>query len=743
MSSRIVVHKFGGTSLANAKCFERCRDIIVDACGDGRIGVCVVVSAIGGKPKVTDLLLRAVACARQGQKQRFHNLLDQLMKKHQSVIRALLPAGRARDALETSIRKDLRALSHVLRGIYLVKFAGARAVEFVSGHGELWSARILTSALRASGHAFRFLDARLVLQVEHQDEPFIGGRSQGGHGATNHVEMVPSSRATSQSLSPVPGAHTSAATTHGSGEPSGDNPDPNATPSVCWEVCEQRLRAFLRDPLWTSRVTASDCDAGTDVDDENIVDFGERDVLHRHAGGMVNESHDGHVDLGCISAAPRVRGLSAASDDDPSCHTTSARAATTASAGTVEDAMETQSLDKSETQGELDTDGLGTFGLNARLCVGYTLSATESGVGVKATASVRASSGVAAKAETCAETHEAFESPPAASLAIVATGFIAATADGVMTTLRRDGSDFSAAIFAKLLHAASISIWTDVDGILSADPRAVPDARVVRSVSYNEAMELAYFGAKVIHPKTMIPAVDAGIPIFIKNTFKPCASGTQIHGVAGIGKRVRSFEGLCTRKEAVERQASEKGLAVGAKAAQHAPVLKDWQVKGLSTVDRLALLNLEGMGMIGVPGVAQRLFGALERVGTSVLFIAQASSEQSICFGIPQQQMERARESVLAAFFKEIHDGHIHSVDVVQPVAIIAAVGDNMINAVGVSGAFFNALSTAQINVLAISQGSSQRNISAVVMQDDAPCALRAVHTALCLKPHKLDGVES
>ena len=147
--------------------------------------------------------------------------------------------------------------------------------------------------------------------------------------------------------------------------------------------------------------------------------------------------------------------------------------------------------------------------------------------------------------------------------------------------------------------------------------------------------------------------------------------------------------------------------------------------------------------MIGVPGVAQRLFGALERVGTSVLFIAQASSEQSICFGIPQQQMERARESVLAAFFKEIHDGHIHSVDVVQPVAIIAAVGDNMINAVGVSGAFFNALSAAQINVLAISQGSSQRNISAVVMQDDAPCALRAVHTALCLKPHKLDGVES
>ena len=156
------------------------------------------------------------------------------------------------------------------------------------------------------------------------------------------------------------------------------------------------------------------------------------------------------------------------------------------------------------------------------------------------------------------------------------------------------------------------------------------------------------------------------------------------------------------------------------------------------TYEQPRLLNLEGMGMIGVPGVAQRLFGALERVGTSVLFIAQASSEQSICFGIPQQQMVRARDSVLAAFFKEIHDGHIHSVDVVQPVAIIAAVGDNMINAVGVSGAFFNALSAAQINVLAISQGSSQRNISAVVMQDDAPCALRAVHTALCVKPHKL-----
>ena len=199
MPDRIVVHKFGGTSLANAKCFERCRDIVVDASEGGRIGVCVVVSAIGGKPKVTDLLLRAVTCARKGQKQRFHNLLDQLMKKHQTIIRALLPTGRARDALEGSIRNDLRALSHVLRGIYLVKFAGARAVEFVSGHGELWSARILTSALRASGHAFRFLDARLVLQVEHQSEAFVGGRSGAGHGAASHVKSLPSSRAASRS----------------------------------------------------------------------------------------------------------------------------------------------------------------------------------------------------------------------------------------------------------------------------------------------------------------------------------------------------------------------------------------------------------------------------------------------------------------------------------------------------------------------------------------------------------------
>ena len=221
---------------------------------------------------------------------------------------------------------------------------------------------------------------------------------------------------------------------------------------------------------------------------------------------------------------------------------------------------------------------------------------------------------------------------------LVITGFIATDVNGVQTTLGRNGSDFSASIFGSLLDAAEIHIWTDVDGVLSADPRRVPDAQVIDSLSYNEAMELAYFGAKVIHPQTMAPAVGREIPIWIRNTFAPDHPATLI----------------CARPQSA--------LAV----------------KGITTIENIALLNLEGAGMIGVPGTASRLFGALREEGISVVLISQGSSEHSICCAVPRDQADRAVATVRAAFSTELNDGQIQSVEVDRELAILAVVGDGM-----------------------------------------------------------------
>ncbi len=221
---------------------------------------------------------------------------------------------------------------------------------------------------------------------------------------------------------------------------------------------------------------------------------------------------------------------------------------------------------------------------------------------------------------------------------VVITGFVASTADGTPTTLGRNGSDFSASIFAALLEAASITIWTDVDGVMSADPRRVTDARVLPELSYDEAMELAYFGAKVIHPSTMSPAVRAGIPLFIRNTFRPECAGTRIH-----------------------RDPTARG-----------------PVKGFATVENLALVNLEGSGMIGVPGIAERLFGALSQASVSVILISQASSEHSICFAVPNEQADSALAAVEQAFFAERHTGQIQPAQLQRDCAVLAAVGDGM-----------------------------------------------------------------
>ena len=281
---------------------------------------------------------------------------------------------------------------------------------------------------------------------------------------------------------------------------------------------------------------------------------------------------------------------------------------------------------------------------------------------------------------------------------LIVTGFVATTTGGMQTTLGRNGSDFSGSIFGALLHSSEIIIWTDVDGVLSADPRLVPNAQVIDQLSYNEAMELAYFGAKVIHPQTMEPAVARDIPIYIRNTFAPEKRGTLI-------------------------------------CAHPKSALK---VKGISTIDPVALVNLEGAGMIGVPGTAHRLFGALRDAGISVILISQGSSEHSICFAIPEAQAVRAEAAVRRAFESELRDGQIQRVDVGLGLSILAVVGDGMAGAHGVAAKVFNSLGDAAISVRAIAQGASERNISVVVEGKGGAKALRAVHAAFYLSPNTL-----
>jgi aspartokinase/homoserine dehydrogenase 1 len=283
---------------------------------------------------------------------------------------------------------------------------------------------------------------------------------------------------------------------------------------------------------------------------------------------------------------------------------------------------------------------------------------------------------------------------------IVVTGFVAATSDGTITTLGRNGSDYSASIFGKLLKANEIYIWTDVDGVMSADPRLVPEAEILHEMSYHEVAELAYFGAKVVHPSTMAPAIALHIPIWIKNSLNPSAVGTKIH--------------------------------INAKS--------DRSVKGFSTIDQMCLLNIEGTGMVGIPGVAERLFSALRTANVSVVLISQASSEQSICLAIAESDADGARLAVQSAFATEISKGLIQSVTTVKSVSILAAVGDNMAHSPGISGKFFTALGQCGVNVRAIAQGSSERNISAVIDTKDAQRALRTVHSSFVI-PHQVISI--
>ncbi len=273
----------------------------------------------------------------------------------------------------------------------------------------------------------------------------------------------------------------------------------------------------------------------------------------------------------------------------------------------------------------------------------------------------------------------------------VVTGFIAATPEGVVTTLGRGGSDYTAAILAAALRAPEVEIWSDVNGVMSANPSVVPAARSLTAITYREAMELSHFGAGVLYPPTIQPAMERNIPIRILNTFDPAFPGTRIDGEGAREKR---------------------------------------PVTGITAINDIALLTIEGSGMVGVPGVAARLFHFLAAADINVILITQASSEHSICVAVAPGDVRRARVEIEKGFRHEITAREMERVRVQKGLSVLAVVGQNMRHAPGIAARLFSALGGAGINVLAIAQGSSELNVSVVVRRDDLDRALNRVHGA-------------
>jgi bifunctional aspartokinase / homoserine dehydrogenase 1 len=278
----------------------------------------------------------------------------------------------------------------------------------------------------------------------------------------------------------------------------------------------------------------------------------------------------------------------------------------------------------------------------------------------------------------------------------VVTGFIGSTEDGLTTTLGRSGSDYTGSIVGAAMGSEEIWIWTDVDGVMTADPRHVKGATVLPQISYREAAEMSYFGAKVIHPKTMLPAIENDIPIRIKNTFNPSHPGTLISRAANSTERI---------------------------------------VKTVTSIDNLGLVAVEGNGMVGVPGVSARIFSALARVQVNVMMISQASSEHNVCVAIPQKDCARAVKELRTEFEIDIARRSIDDIKLQEPMSIVAVVGEGMRGMRGIAGKTFSAIAQAGVNIVAIAQGSSELNISLVVDQADARKAVQAIHALVVNQP--------
>ena len=277
----------------------------------------------------------------------------------------------------------------------------------------------------------------------------------------------------------------------------------------------------------------------------------------------------------------------------------------------------------------------------------------------------------------------------------IVTGFIASTNDQNTITLGRGGSDYTASIIGVSLQVESVEIWTDVDGVMTADPRMVKNAFSLPAVSYKEAMEMTHFGAKVIYPPTLQPLVDSQIPVIIKNTFNPSHEGTTV---------------------------SHK--------SKHINKLR---VKGISSIKEVALLNIQGSGMVGATGISGRLFGCLANAKVNIILITQASSEHSICFAVVPDDAERAAKVIKEEFYYELESKRIDQIIVEENLSVVAAIGENMKNTPGISGKMFNALGKNGVNIRAIAQGSSELNISAVIYKSDLSKALNALHDSFFL----------
>jgi bifunctional aspartokinase / homoserine dehydrogenase 1 len=271
----------------------------------------------------------------------------------------------------------------------------------------------------------------------------------------------------------------------------------------------------------------------------------------------------------------------------------------------------------------------------------------------------------------------------------IVPGFIASDEQGHTTTLGRGGSDYTAAIIGAATHASLVQIWTDVPGMMTADPRLVPHAKSIETISFQEAMELSHFGAKVIYPPTIQPLLSKNLSVWVKNTFLPEHHGTLIQQNTGSNGSI---------------------------------------IRGISSISKVALTSLEGSGMVGIPGFSRRLFDALARQSINVIFITQASSEHTICVGMEETNARQAKAAVDEEFKTEIRDGKVNPLEIETGLSIVALVGDHMKNHTGISGRMFSALGRNGINIRAIAQGSSERNISVVINSGDVRKAINVLH---------------
>lgn len=290
---------------------------------------------------------------------------------------------------------------------------------------------------------------------------------------------------------------------------------------------------------------------------------------------------------------------------------------------------------------------------------------------------------------------------------VIITGFVCSTMSGRPTTLKRSGSDYSATIFAKILDASNVTTWKNVSGVYTADPRQVPEAFPINSMTFDEAMELAYFGGQVLHPSAMVPCIEERIPVLVKNVFDPAHPGTRVYG---------------------------RGDAILRWDDQDDEIDENMPVKAITSIEKVSLITITGTSFMGTHGVAERFMAALASVGVNVILTSQGSSEHSISVAVANTDGKLALQAVEDAFQLEIARNTETRANLMEDLSILAVIGEGMKNYAGISGRFFNALGQSKVNIVAIAQGSSERNISAVVSRDELGLALKGTHDAFLLK---------